>query len=171
MANVGTMRHIKIYEEYSDDELKDLMGDLESIGHKHRWQFGKDFGLGVNMRGGDVTGKSLFYQGQLSTLFFTPEAVQFLEKVGYLKPPVLNRVFDYKIKDDSLPKMRGNYGNKTTISAGLKKHEDKSESPYYFKMFYRDKEFPELYYGGKFRTPTIVAALTNIIKEIEALKK
>jgi uncharacterized protein YejL (UPF0352 family) len=30
------MRHIKIYEEYSDDELKDLLGDLESVGHKHR---------------------------------------------------------------------------------------------------------------------------------------
>ena len=30
------MRHIKIYEEYSDDDLKGLIGDLESIGHKHK---------------------------------------------------------------------------------------------------------------------------------------
>ena len=27
------MRHIKIYEDYSDDELKDLIGDLRSVGH------------------------------------------------------------------------------------------------------------------------------------------
>jgi hypothetical protein len=26
------MRHIKIYEEYSDDELKDLLGDMRSVG-------------------------------------------------------------------------------------------------------------------------------------------
>lgn len=156
------MRHIKIYEEYSDEELRGLIGDLESVGHKHKLQFGKDFGLGINMVITNVTGKS--------TLFFTPEAVQFLEEVGYLKPPVLNRVFDYKIKDDSLPKMKGNYGDKI-ISAGLKKNSAKPGSLYYLRMFYRDQEFPELYYGKKFRTPTIVAALTNIIKEIEALKK
>ena len=26
------MRHIKIYEDYSDDELKDLLGDMRSVG-------------------------------------------------------------------------------------------------------------------------------------------
>jgi len=26
------MRHIKIYEEYTDDELRDLIGDLRSVG-------------------------------------------------------------------------------------------------------------------------------------------
>ena len=156
------MRHIKIYEGYSDDELKDLMGDLETIGHKHKLEFGKDYGLGSKMEKRDVSGKS--------TLWFTPEAVEFLKEVGYLKDPVLNRIFDYKIKDDSLPSMRGNYSNKT-ISAGVKKHENKSGSPYYFKMFYQDQEFPELYFGKKFRTPTIVVALNKILSEIEALRK
>ena len=156
------MRHIKIYEDYSDDDLKDLIGDLESIGHKHKLEFGKDYGLGSNMEKRDVSGKS--------TLWFTPEAVEFLHEVGYLKDPVLNRVFDYKIKEDSLPIMRGNYGNKT-ISAGVKKNENKPGSPYYFKMFYQDQEFPELYYGKKFRKPTIIVALNKIISEIEALRK
>ena len=32
------MKHIKIYEEYTDDELRDLMGDLSSVGH-HKVQF------------------------------------------------------------------------------------------------------------------------------------
>jgi hypothetical protein len=27
------MKHIKIYEEYSDDEIKGLMGDLDKVGH------------------------------------------------------------------------------------------------------------------------------------------
>ena len=27
------MRHIKIYEDYSDDDLRDLIGDLKSVGH------------------------------------------------------------------------------------------------------------------------------------------
>lgn len=156
------MRHIKIYEDYSDDDLKDLIGDLETIGHKHKLEFGKDYGLGSNMEKRDVSGKS--------TLWFTPEAVEFLHEVGYLKDPVLNRVFDYKIKEDSLPIMRGNYGNKT-ISAGVKKREDKPGSPYYFRMFYQDQEFPELYFGKKFRNPTIIVALNKVISEIEALRK
>ena len=156
------MRHIKIYEDYSDDDLKDLIGDLESIGHKHKLEFGKDYGLGSNMEKRDVSGKS--------TLWFTPEAVEFLHEVGYLKDPVLNRVFDYKIKEDSLPIMRGNYRNKT-ISAGVKKREDKPGSPYYFRMFYQDQEFPELYFGKKFRNPTIIVALNKVISEIEALRK
>jgi hypothetical protein len=35
------MKHIKIYEEYSDDELRGLMGDLSPVGH-HKVQFDVD---------------------------------------------------------------------------------------------------------------------------------
>jgi hypothetical protein len=45
------MRHIKIYEEYSDDELKDLIGDLSGVGHKHRLVQGEDFGFGPDLKG------------------------------------------------------------------------------------------------------------------------
>jgi hypothetical protein len=44
------MKHIKLYEEYSDDELKNLLGDLESAGHKHRLIPGEDFGFGKDMK-------------------------------------------------------------------------------------------------------------------------
>ena len=44
------MKHIKLYEEYSDDELKDLLGDIESVGHKHRLIPGEDFGFGKTMK-------------------------------------------------------------------------------------------------------------------------
>lgn len=155
------MRHIKIYEDYSDDDLKDLIGDLESIGHKHKLEFGKDYGLGSKMEKRDVSGKS--------TLWFTEEAAQFLKEVGYVRNSP-TKFFDFVIKEDSLPTMKGIYGNKT-ISAGLKKSENSPGSPYYFKMFYQNQEFPETYYGKKFRTPTIILALNKILSEIEALRK
>lgn len=44
------MKHIKLYEEYSDDELKGLIGDLEGIGHQHKLIPGQDFGFGRNMQ-------------------------------------------------------------------------------------------------------------------------
>ena len=72
------MKHVKLYEEYSDDELNDLIGDLESVGHKHRIKFGKDYGFGLSMRTDErPTGKS--------TLFFTPEAVELLKAKGFFK--------------------------------------------------------------------------------------
>ena len=156
------MRSIEIYEEYSDEEIRGLIGILESVGHKHKLEFGKDYGLGLNMEKRDVSGKS--------TLWFTPEAVEFLKETGYIKDPFFNPTFDFKLKEESLPRMKGTYGYRI-ISAGLKKHENKSGSPYYFKMFYQNQEFPETYYGKKFRKPTIIVALNKIISEIEALRK
>ncbi len=46
---VKNMKHIKLFEDYSDEELKDLMGDLETIGHKHRLVRGEDYGFGRDM--------------------------------------------------------------------------------------------------------------------------
>lgn len=42
------MRHIKIYEDYTDDELRDLQDILHGIGHNTRWTFGEDFGFGLS---------------------------------------------------------------------------------------------------------------------------
>ena len=41
------MRHIKIYEDYTDDELRDLQDVLHDVGHDSRWTFGEDFGFGL----------------------------------------------------------------------------------------------------------------------------
>lgn len=65
------MKHLKIYEEYSDDDLKDLIGDLETVGHKHRLVQGEDFGFGPDLKGKN-DGKTL--------LFLTSWAVDQLEK-------------------------------------------------------------------------------------------
>lgn len=67
------MRHIKIYEEYSDDELQDLIGDLSGVGHKHRLVQGEDFGFGPDLKGKN-DGKTL--------LFLTQWAVDQLAKTN-----------------------------------------------------------------------------------------
>ena len=54
------MKHVKIYEEYSDADLKGLMGDLETIGHKHRMMKGEDFGFDEDMKGENTGAKTLF---------------------------------------------------------------------------------------------------------------
>ena len=36
------MKHIKIYEDYTDDELSDLIGDLRGVGH-HKVDFNIEF--------------------------------------------------------------------------------------------------------------------------------
>ena len=61
------MRHIKLYEEYSDDELNDLIGDLSGVGHKHKLVQGEDFGFGPDLKG-ENNGKNI--------LFLTPETIK-----------------------------------------------------------------------------------------------
>jgi hypothetical protein len=68
------MKHIKIFEEYSDDELKDLMGDLESIGHDYRLIPGQDFGFG-KLLDKKNTGEEI--------LFLSPKTVSQLSKKGF----------------------------------------------------------------------------------------
>ena len=67
------MKHLKIYEEYSEDDLKDLTGDLETVGHKHRLVQGEDFGFGPDLKGKN-DGKTL--------LFLTSWAVDQLSKTN-----------------------------------------------------------------------------------------
>lgn len=71
------MRHIKIFEEYSDEEINDLIGDLEGIGHKGKLTQGEDFGFGTSLKEENDGG-----------WFFTvsDEAVKILQKKGILKP-------------------------------------------------------------------------------------
>ena len=75
------MRHIKIYEEYSDEELQDLMGDLKSVGQTpFKPQLGKDYGWtsklleknpGLNKSFPSIVG-----------VYFTPETVNYMIEKG-----------------------------------------------------------------------------------------
>lgn len=74
------MKHIKLFEDYSEEELKDLQDTLHDIGHESKWSFGKDFGFGHGPNGvgfkTEITGEEypaissdffdfLFYKGDI----------------------------------------------------------------------------------------------------------
>jgi len=44
------MKHIKLFEAYSDDELRNLQDDLHGIGHKSKFIQGEDFGFGKGFK-------------------------------------------------------------------------------------------------------------------------
>ena len=71
------MKHIQIYEEYSDEELQDLMGDLKSIGLSYAPELGIDYGY---------TNKFLKEEpkdlGRPLNVLFTPEVVDYMVKKG-----------------------------------------------------------------------------------------
>ena len=71
------MRHIKIYEEYSDEEIKDLMGDLKSIGLSYAPELGVDYGYTNKFL--KEAPKDL---GRPLNVLFTPEVVDYMVKKG-----------------------------------------------------------------------------------------
>jgi len=67
------MRNIKLYEEYSDDEIKDLIGDLKSVGHvPFKPKLGKDYGFTSNLLMEPPNSKDPV------NVYFTPETVQYM---------------------------------------------------------------------------------------------
>jgi hypothetical protein len=69
------MRHIKLFEDYSEEEINDLIGDLEGIGHKHRLVKGTDYGFGPNLDK-ENNGKEVMY--------LTPETVKILSDEKFI---------------------------------------------------------------------------------------
>lgn len=51
---------MEIYQEYSEDELKDLIVSLSGVGHKHRLVQGEDFGFGPDLKGQN-DGKTILF--------------------------------------------------------------------------------------------------------------
>lgn len=70
------MKHLR---EYDEQELMDLMGDLESIGHgSFKPQLGKDYGWTSNLL--PVTDEK-----KDSGLYFSPETIEYMSKSGMIK--------------------------------------------------------------------------------------
>jgi hypothetical protein len=67
------MKHLKIYEEYTDEEIRDLQDTLHDIGHESKWSFGKDFGFGYGPNGigfkTEITGEE--YPSLSSDFFYS----------------------------------------------------------------------------------------------------
>jgi molybdate-binding protein len=83
------MKHIKLFEDYSDEELKDLQDDLQGIGHKSRFVQGEDFGFGRDLKQ-ENTGTYFLY--------ITEEVFNLLVQRGDLERPKIND-FEWKFKD------------------------------------------------------------------------
>ena len=70
------MKHIRLFEEYSDEELRALQDDLHGIGHKTKFVRGEDFGFNPDFKGENKGGISLR---------FSKEMFDDLQKMGELK--------------------------------------------------------------------------------------
>jgi hypothetical protein len=70
------MKHIRLFEDYSDEELRDLQDDLHDIGHKTKFVRGEDFGFDPDFKGEN--------QGGIP-LRFSKEMFDDLQKMGELK--------------------------------------------------------------------------------------
>ena len=107
------MRHIKIYEEYSDDDLSDLIGDLSTVGHKHKLVQGEDFGFGPDLKGKN-DGKTLLFltswaieQLRKTPLIFKYEYIASKDRrteFSWFKWPEYNNAYDGKIPIPKLHK-------------------------------------------------------------------
>lgn len=70
------MKHIKLFEDYSDEELKDLIGDLKSVGLVNRPVLGEDFGFTSKLLKESPDPKEAY------NVLFTPETVEYMVKRG-----------------------------------------------------------------------------------------
>jgi hypothetical protein len=44
------MKHIRLFEDYSDEEISSMRDDLDKVGLDDRFEFGKDFGFGEGFK-------------------------------------------------------------------------------------------------------------------------
>jgi hypothetical protein len=70
------MKHIKLFEDYSDEELKDLIGDLKSVGLSDYPVLGEDYGFTSKLLKESPNPK------EAHNVLFTPEAVEYMVKKG-----------------------------------------------------------------------------------------
>ena len=70
------MKHVEIYE-YTDEEIKKLMGDLDSVGQTpYKPQLGKDYGWTSKLLGESPDSKEVY------GVYFTPETVNYMIEKG-----------------------------------------------------------------------------------------
>ena len=76
------MKHLFLFEDYSDEEIDRLLGDLETIGHKYRLVPGEDFGFGVSRLHDSYMGEK---NDGLQMLLIKKEVVEDLVKRGIME--------------------------------------------------------------------------------------
>ena len=76
------MKHLFLFEDYSDEEIDRLLGGLETIGHKYRLVPGEDFGFGVSRLHDSYMGEK---NDGLQMLLIKKEVVEDLVKRGIME--------------------------------------------------------------------------------------
>jgi len=178
------MKHVKIYEEYSDDEIKDLLGDLETVGHKYRIIKGEDYGFNEDMKG-ENTGENTLYLSKFGAEILKKN----LEKDFGGKPYMTTYGFK---SEDIFHYFRGIPGTKTassrypsTISAHIYsignhwKYKNMVDSakkdfpPYFVWVSSGSKNFPASHWGqihkemGKDRVKKIYNGVLQYLEKIQ----
>jgi hypothetical protein len=153
------MRHIKLFEDYSDEEIEGLLGDLETIGHKPQLYKGKDFGFKKTLDGEN---------NGVSYLYFTPEGMAFLIENGVVGK-------DLEINKDYMGSIKGPYGDKKVSGKFIPCTKYNNEFEGYHigieTTSGRIQEWPETYYSERFRRPSIAKILNGFVNKIEKIRK
>jgi hypothetical protein len=144
------MNHLKLYEDFSDEELEGLFNDMSSLGFgKVFIERGQDYGIGKSLDKGPETKYNMY---------FSQEAVDFLIEKGAVKKTTEN-YFDF-IK---IPGVKGLARIQRTKGYAL---------PFILTLYEGDKMWPEKYYKhDKFRSPTLINMLKSILKHLDQFSK
>ena len=89
------MKHIKLYEEYSDDELNDLLGDLKSVGHvPFKPKLGEDYGFTSKLLPEPPDQKGAF------GVYFSMRTLEYMIRKGMAEgpPDVLTSPDTYRVQ-------------------------------------------------------------------------
>lgn len=153
------MKHIKLFEDYSDEELEGLMGDLEKIGHKHQLVKGKDFGFGQDLKGEN---------SGVKYLYFTPEAIAFLIENGIVDK-------DFTVKG-GVGSIKSQYGGRRISGTFKPSGNEINGGPGYYILIEttsgQEQRWPEAYYKHlRFRRATIIRLMNEFISKIEKIRK
>jgi hypothetical protein len=117
------MKHIKIFEDYSPEEIEGLLGDLETIGHTYRLIPGEDFGFGK-----DIQNQRKWFMKRPNTgyedLVIKKEVVEDMLKKGLMKREepyapgnvIFNRDVELEIGLPREPTYRFNHFNMGNIA-------------------------------------------------------
>lgn len=153
------MKHIKLFEDYSDEELNDLIGDLEKIGHKHQLVRGKDFGFGQDLKGEN---------NGVKYLYFTPEGMSFLIENGVVDK-------EFRINRDYMGSIKSPYGDrKVSIIFQQCTKENIGFEGYYIRLeTYTGaiQTWPATYNHERLRRPSVVKILNDFVDKIEKIRK
>jgi hypothetical protein len=96
------MKHLFLFEDYSDEELDSLQKDLEGIGHEYKLlQKGKDFGYGTALHDGSSQGYPLY---------FNKLGIKKLEDKGIIAKPNPDANY-YQFTDLKIKAIISMYGN------------------------------------------------------------